>query len=418
MRCGEKLPGLAILRLVLIVALVWCQSFAVTASYGDFVNSSMWIVQPAAFAGLFCLLGFALARARARTGLRSFLQRRASTMLPTFLIAVIGAALILGPLLTSISVRRYLLDSRTWLYLLNLIGWPRFTLPAVFDFNNLSEQVNSPLWTTPFVLLVVAGIAAGTASRAARLVPFAIIALAIALAIGSQSFDMRSVTPLGFTTREFQFQLCASLVASQLGVLGWRYRERLVLKRNVAVVCAMLVIVLALLGARRAVSFPVVGTLLAVPVAYLVVYTGARRLPGRKLAELARPLLPGIFLFSFPLQQVVTFYSRQGLGASLNFALGLPLVLIAASVTWSVWSRFAPAWAEIKGDAEDSDGSLDPEWDFALAIADARDMANRQAVSARWQLAEFARVALFWAIFLSAVLSAFALTYFASIGDS
>ncbi|MEP6867392.1 MAG: hypothetical protein ABJA20_02645 [Novosphingobium sp.] len=418
-RCGDKLPGLANLRVLFIVTLVWCQSYALTASYSDFVNSVMWILQPTAFAGLFCLLGFTLARSRAGIDLRTFTVRRARAMVPVFLIAVVGAALVLGPLVTTISTRKYLLDNRTWLYLLNLIGWPRFTLPSVFDYNNLSEQVNSPLWTTPFAMLILAGIAAGSSSRAARSVPLLIIGLAIALAIGSQSFDLRSVTPLGFTTREFQFQLCESLVASQLGVLAWRYHKRITLDRTIATVFAVMILVMAFLGAQRAVSTPVIGGILAIPTAYLVLFFGARRLPGRKLAAVMQPLLFGIFLFSFPTQQIVTLYSRQGLGAGLNFSLGLPMVLVSAGLVWSALRRFAPDWAADDYDPQAIPGSpAGGQWDVALAIADVRDLANRKYVAARWQASEFSRILLFWAIFLAAVLSAFALTYLASIGDS
>ncbi len=423
-RCGDVLPSLANLRVLFIIALVWCQSFALTASYGGFVNSVLWILQPTAFAGLFCLLGFTLARSRARIDLRTFVLRRAKAMLPVFLIAVIGAALVLGPLVTTISTRRYLLDTRTWLYLLNLIGWPRFTLPSVFDYNNLSGQVNSPLWATPFVMLVLFGIAVGGNSRFARSVPLLIIGLAIALATGSQSFDLRTVTPLGFTSREFQFQLCESLVASQLGVLAWRYRERLILNRTVAVLFAAVILGLALLGVQRAVSTPVLGGMLAIPTAYLAVYLATHRLPGRKLAALLQPLLLGVFLFSFPVQQIVTLYSRQGLSAWLNFALGLPLAFLLAGLVWSAARRFAPNraaqnWAAAGIDAEAmlATAPAGGPWELAEATADARDLANRQIATLRWQLAEFRRTAIFWAIFVSAVLSVFAMTYFASIGD-
>jgi peptidoglycan/LPS O-acetylase OafA/YrhL len=421
-RCGDVLPSLANLRVLFIIALVWCQSFALTASYGGFVNSVLWILQPTAFAGLFCLLGFTLARSRARIDLRTFVLRRAKAMLPVFLIAVIGAALVLGPLVTTISTRRYLLDTRTWLYLLNLIGWPRFTLPSVFDYNNLSEQVNSPLWTTPFVLLVLAGIAVGGNSRTARLVPLVIIGLAIALAIGSQSFDLRSVTPLGFTSREFQFQLCESLIASQLGVLGWRYRERITLDRRIAALFAAIIVVLAFLGARRAVSMPVLGGAMAIPTAYLAVYFAAHRLPGRKLASRLQPMLLGVFLFSFPIQQIVTLYSRQGLSAWLNFALGLPAVFLLSGLIWAAMRRFAPRLAAAgMGDeailAASTGGLASGQWNFADAIEDLRDGANRKLIALRWQLTEFWRASLFWAIFVGAVLSVFALTYFASIGD-
>ena len=418
-RCGDVLPSLANLRVLFIVTLVFSQSYALTASYSGFVNSALWILQPTAFAGLFCLLGFTLARSRARIGLRAFLLRRAKTMLPAFLIAVIGAALVLGPLVTTISTRRYLLDSRTWLYLLNLIGWPRFTLPSVFDYNNLSEQVNSPLWTTPFVMLVLAGLAVGGNSRAARSVPVVIIAIAIALAIGSQSFDLRSVTPLGFTTREFQFQLCESLVASQLGVLAWRYRERVTLDRTIAALFAAMVLGVALLGAPRVVSTPVVGAMLAVPTAYLAVFFAARRLPGRKLAALLQPLLLGVFLFSFPVQQIVTLYSRQGLSGGLNFALALPMVFVLSGLVWTATRRFSPhgAAAEIELQNMLSAAPVAGQWDLAGTIEDVRDLAGRKAAALRWQLAEFRRTSLFWALFIGAILSAFALTYLASIGD-
>jgi peptidoglycan/LPS O-acetylase OafA/YrhL len=75
-----------------------------------------------------------------------------------------------------------------------------------------------------------------------------------------------------------------------------------------------------------------------VPVAYLTIYLGlidARRLGVLKHADLSY----GIFLYGFAIQQTVAFLIPGARHWSVNFALAMPLAILAAALSWRFIER-------------------------------------------------------------------------------
>jgi len=410
-RCGETLPGFAAVRTTMVVALVLCQAYTVSETYTAFVNSPLWILRPSAYAVLFSLLGFALARSRESSDLHTFVVRRLKRIAPPLIIAVLAAILIIGPLCTTLSLQRYFRYQQTWLYLLNLIGWPRFTLPAVFDFNNLAEQVNSPLWASPVLLVTILGIALGGSgkSRLARFTPVAIIVLGLILAIAAPYYNLRALTPPGYTVNEFEYQVCESLVAAQLGVLAWQYKRRLRLSPAMAFVFIAALLVVALAGASRIQSQPFLGPLLALPTVYLGLFLATRDLPGKHIAASTQPLLPSIFLLSFPLQQTLNLFSPQGRIALANFSMSLPLTVAVAALIAAVLQRLVPVTSAVVVEEAIPFEEVESE-----TLAHLVNWLRREI---RRRIAYFRQTMVFWLIFLGVMLGGFAMTYFASVGD-
>lgn len=80
-----------------------------------------------------------------------FMARRLLRILPGLAGCVLACALVLGPLLTTLSLQDYLLHPQTREFVLMNLGLrPAFGLPGVFADARLGPVVNGSLWTLPF----------------------------------------------------------------------------------------------------------------------------------------------------------------------------------------------------------------------------------------------------------------------------
>lgn len=100
----------------------------------------------------FALSGFLVASSLERLNhLPTFLAMRVLRILPALAVEVIMSALILGPLLTVLSLQQYFAGIEFWRYFWNIVGYIHYELPGVFQ-SNPNTQVNASLWTVPYEL--------------------------------------------------------------------------------------------------------------------------------------------------------------------------------------------------------------------------------------------------------------------------
>lgn len=102
----------------------------------------------------FALSGFLVAGSldRCRTVL-AFVGLRIIRIVPALAVETVLSALIVGPLLTSVSLAAYFSDPRFARYFLNIAGDIHFYLPGVFDGAPGDKAVNGQLWSVPYELL-------------------------------------------------------------------------------------------------------------------------------------------------------------------------------------------------------------------------------------------------------------------------
>ena len=224
-KTGGSAPGLGQTRALLVIAWVAFQSIRVTDGNGGAVFSPLWIVPYAVVPALFAVLGFCLAQAAAGQSARAFAFDRVRRAGPVLLAAVLAAALLIGPAITTSGLRAYLTDPAFALYFLNLVGWPRFDLPGVFEFNDYSEVVNEALWLTPCFAIVAIVALGAMRSRAPRW--FALLGAGITLA-GYAAAETAGLMPLpgGSVIRNsFVGSGLAAILAGQCGTLCYAWRS-------------------------------------------------------------------------------------------------------------------------------------------------------------------------------------------------
>lgn len=115
-----------------------------------------------------------------------FVARRVLRIFPGLTMVVLLTMFVMGPLVTTLRFRDYIVHPDTWHYLNVLLLFPMaFALPGVFTHNPAANQVNGSLWTLPCEVLMYIALAAGLA-RACLRWRWLTVAFAAAMIAGSE----------------------------------------------------------------------------------------------------------------------------------------------------------------------------------------------------------------------------------------
>lgn len=246
-----------------------------------------------------------------------FIFRRSLRIFPGLWAVCLLSVFVFGPLLSTLSARDYFESNITWTYLKNAVLVTRYTLPGLFPDNAMPFIVNGSLWTLPveFICYITVAIT-GFGTLILRSSKGVIVALCVLLAVLLAQYGVR-VTGVGY---EPYFEMFAVF---WWGVYYARYLQDSPNSHEILIVSTAL-LVFAFLGDR--------GT---ERLALLVFATGivhiARNVAiGATLTARLGDISYGVYIFAFPVQQLVVYWSKLGqwpfsvcLGASLFLTLGL-----------------------------------------------------------------------------------------------
>lgn len=275
----------------------------------------------------FALSGFLVAGSLERTPeLSKFLGLRALRILPALVVATFLAAFIVGPISTSLPIRQYFHDPLFRAYLLNAVGSIHFWLPGVFSANPLPGVVNGQLWTIPSELkcyLLLAVLAFLGVARRRRAVFWAALLMQLAVLISWVPYLEHG------RLRVFPGPVPGGvlIMCFLAGVALFAWREKLPHSR--------LLFALAALASVAGLSVPLGDFLIPYPVAYATIYLGMTNPKAAALHRLG-DLSYGIFLYGFPVQQLVA--SRGGWTHHwwINLAIALPITIGLAWLSWTL----------------------------------------------------------------------------------
>lgn len=100
---------------------------------GGYLNTKSWISRPI---------------------FKRYLAKRVCHIFPALIVWISFTVLVIGPLVTSLSVKEYICNSLTRKYMLNCFLYINHYLPGVFENNIASEAVNGSLWCLPVEFLM------------------------------------------------------------------------------------------------------------------------------------------------------------------------------------------------------------------------------------------------------------------------
>jgi peptidoglycan/LPS O-acetylase OafA/YrhL len=286
-----------------------------------------------AVAAFFAISGYLIARSldRAR-GLREFAVARALRVVPAYVVAVLYAALLIGPLCTTLRAVDYLAARGTWDYVATTLTFFGLVdrLPGVFAGNPYPHAVNGSLWTLAIEIFCYAALALVATCGALRR-PWLAAAFALALfALGETSRAFVEALPRdeAFTTP----RLAGTFVA---GALFYAWRDRIALS---PVVAAALLAALPLVAASRYAPYGLFGA-----VAYATLTIAYH--PWLDVAMFRRfgDASYGLYVYAFPTQQAIAAATGP-IPPLVLFALAFPVVVLLAAASWAWIERPALRW--------------------------------------------------------------------------
>jgi peptidoglycan/LPS O-acetylase OafA/YrhL len=348
------LRSAAAVRAILVVALLALQSADLSDSFGLFTQTALWLVPPAAMIALFALAGFGLARGIDRNSWRPELQRTAWQSFPAVVVVIVLTVLVVGAVSTQQRLGLYFSDGETWLYFLNIVGIPRFSLPGVFASNNVPGMVNANVWILP----VAFGAAAITV--AASLLPARTTAVLVGGAVAGVVFgivlqsDSLAVPYARTLARIWTGSALNASFGFLLGALAYHQRARLVIDWRIGGLVMLALMTGAAIGDRRMFQGAIAGPIMAAAIAYLALVACSLPLPFRHAVKNIEPVLLRVLLLSYPVQQ---FWIDAGSGRQsgvLNLAVSVPTIIALACAEWFCLER--PLLRRLGRDFDSVDG--------------------------------------------------------------
>lgn len=279
----------------------------------------------------FAISGHLVTASLRRTpGVGTFLAKRVLRIAPGLLAALLLTACVLGPLVGALPSSDYFSSAAPWLYVLKNLSLYAVTydLPGVFAQAPYPRVVNGSLWSLRLEFTAYLGLAALALLRGVRgrvLAGLALLAVGAFAAVHLSGLDARSdlARLVSLASLNGWLFLCgAALQAFEAEPPPW----------TAAAGLALLPTSVWFLGAPLA-----------------VVALGRARAP-----RLPADLSYGLYIYSFPLQQVLAEHGR--LGVLSSFALTLPF----AAASWFLIEKPALALkARLPGAAKPAPAAVD-----------------------------------------------------------
>lgn len=268
----------------------------------------------------FVMSGFLIAASWVNSrSVLDFAAKRALRIFPALCVSTLFTVLIVGPLATGLPLKEYLLSSQTLRYLSNTVLVTQFHLPGVFTANPFPDTVNGSVWTLPYeVLMYTALLTMGLLRVFGRIavlvVPVSLMLLYfhLAPALGLESDMLRKATRLGM------FFFFGSALYLYRRNLPWNWKV------------ALSMLALSLLSARTELWFYI--HVLTLP--YLTIYLA--HLPIPRLSGFGKhgDFSYGIYIFSFPVQQLLMHWLYPQLPLVAFMLVSLAASIAIAALSW------------------------------------------------------------------------------------
>jgi peptidoglycan/LPS O-acetylase OafA/YrhL len=254
----------------------------------------------------------------------AYAVKRLLRLWPALIVVIVFSACALGPLVTSVPLDAYVSSTTGDYVTSNLVLKTRYELPGVFT-EQPSTAVNGSLWTLPLEVKAYAVVLALGVLRLLRR-PAALVALGAGLTwLLAAPADKRPHTIAHWIGGSIQARLLLCFVG---GALLYALRDRIRLDWRIAVVAAV-----AWVESSR-LSYVQASVVWAIALPYLVAFA-AYETP-RALRRLVKPgdLSYGLYLWTFPMQQLVLFTWGADLGPGWVVAIAGTAAYGLAFCSW------------------------------------------------------------------------------------
>lgn len=247
----------------------------------------------------------------------NYLLKRMLRIFPALILSVGLCLLILGPLITSLSMREYFTHSGTWRFLLNTILVPVFDLPGVFN-GQPQSAMNTVYWTLPIEFFCYLIIAALGICRVLR--PIIVLGLTAVCML----LTLLPVEWLDFLSSQTQKGMLRGMLYTgqfMIGSLLFLYKPPL----------KPIIFCLLLIAAIVVAPFNMLITNLILP--YLVICFAFAKVPLTNFGKYG-DISYGLYLWGVPIQQILVMQLGSSIHPIALFSMTIPLAAICAFMSW------------------------------------------------------------------------------------
>lgn len=322
-----------LLRVSSAFAVIFSHSFSLTGRAEPIGTATGFEVATLGVFALFAISGFLLAAGwEGGQDTRAYWIKRALRILPGLIVSSLLTALVLGPLLSDLSLSSYFSAGAPYLYVVKHAVLDTFSayLPGVFTHNPYPRTVNGSLWTIPvevccyFALFLAARWAA---LPRPRLLLVILIGVCAAMIVGHPP-DAPTGKAAGTVTELLGgLRLCGVFLC---GTLLWVERDRIRFNPTFVAVSIVLVFIPWPSGLHSVID------ILLVP--YVVVAIGSQRRGRLAFLTAAGDVTYGVYIYSYPLQQSLA-HVISGLSPLEMMAISYPVSWGCGILSWRLLER-------------------------------------------------------------------------------
>lgn len=253
----------------------------------------------------------------------SFAKKRVFRIFPALAVVTVYCAYWLGPVLTNLPLETYLKHPQTAAYLGNLSAWRiQYVLPGVFATNPLPDVVNGSLWSLPHEIICYLALTALWVLPIPRRV-------AVTGAVIVLGFLLYSMPPIPPANPHEQYLGSTEVKLGLFFFVGAWFGMWRTIVRPTLWLGAILV------GVSLAISPSNVQTVVFVfGFAVFVLALGGRQGLLPRLPEKMGDWSYGLFLYGFPVQQVLAMFGLANAGIAVFAMASTAISLAFAGLSW------------------------------------------------------------------------------------
>lgn len=275
------------------------------------------------FLGIFFTLsGYLIAQSVERSSsLKNYLWKRFLRVQPLLTTVCLVTLFVIGPVFSSLSVAEYFQNSNTWVYLKTIfpVFGIRFTLPGVFDQNIGENGVNGSLWTLIIEERVYLFMGLLFLVSSNRRLMFTIFVVSLNIVFLFSYFNVANTQLKVFNHYETQYYILF-FNSALLFFLNVPFQK----------VNSFLVILFAMV-AFIFVGNNIFSTLYFMP--FLLLLIGSRKTIFSKVMQKG-DITYGIYILSFPTQQILIQLSKNTIQPLALFCLTMLVCVPLAYLSW------------------------------------------------------------------------------------
>lgn len=258
-----------------------------------------------------------------------FFYRRLLRIIPGLVICTLLTVFILGPLLTTLSLKDYFTNPHTRGYFQNIILHIVYYLPGVFEHNRIPNAVNGSLWSLPvefimYIILALVGVLHGNR--------WCIASLAIISAIVSLLWAQVSQEMLVF----YNFDLRQAFLCGTYFWIG-ACIHKFELKKNLTLSAGMLALII-MLCLEPWTKYLSMASWVLLPI--VVLSFGFAYSPWLNRLSNNGDYSYGVYIYAFPVQQTIVYlWPNINIGAYMIICFVITLLL--AILSWHLVEKRA-----------------------------------------------------------------------------